>query len=299
MEHAMPINSNLLSDLRKKKGLTVNQLANMSKVSRRTIQRLENPPNSSKEKSSSKEHKPSSYTPQENTLNRLAKALHVSPDVLTGDSQPPESDKISTSDTETERTRRIGALIAPKVRLAYDLVKRRYNVSVTEIINMAPLFFVLLAEGSLAWRRKKVQEASELIGALEQGQAEVGHELFAVAEIVGGNAEGLEKESIRKADLFGEHLLSGCFSSLTIDEIFDPSKDNPFANYLRKLINDLDRRDIVDKKGDDLGSFGSPWWRFPDYDICVMNLMRLPRVLPMPRELLKPVAYDSPRSPRN
>ena len=35
----------------------------------------------------------------------------------------------------------IGAQVSPKARLAYDLVRRRYGVSATEIINMAPLFF--------------------------------------------------------------------------------------------------------------------------------------------------------------
>ena len=244
----MKINPNLLHNLRKKKGLTLNQLANMSKVSKRTIQRLEKSPRSSKEESSSTLH--------EHTLNKLAKALRVPPDVLTGKgkSPPPEFDK---TDTNTKHIQ-IGGLIAPKVRLAYDLIKHRYSVSVTEIINMAPLFFVLLAEGSLAWRRKKVQEASELIDALEQGQAE--SHIFDIAVITGENAERAEKDSIDEADLFGEHLLKDSY----IGEFFDPSKDNPFANYLRKLAKKFD---IVDTD-DNLGSFGSPWLRFPDYDIC-------------------------------
>ena len=43
--------------------------------------------------------------------------------------------------------------INSQVRLAYDLVKHRYGPSQKEIIKLAPLLYVLLAEGSLAWRR--------------------------------------------------------------------------------------------------------------------------------------------------
>lgn len=251
----MKIDPSLLRDLRKSKGFTLNQLADRSGVSKRTIQRLEKSPSPSE----------SSRTSHENTLNRLAKALLVSPDVLTGESPPPESDKTSASDIDTKRTQ-IGALIAPKVRLAYDLVKRRYGVSITEIINMAPLFFVLLAEGSLAWRSKKLQEGSELISALEKGQAEFGHGIFRYAVVNGENEAWEEEQSISKADLFGEHLFSE--DSTLYEPSFDSSKENPFANYLRKLADDLDSPGTVDTEHDGLGSFGSAWLRFPYYDVC-------------------------------
>ena len=136
-----------LHSLRQKKGLSRPQLAKQSGITERTIQRLE------------KEPQPS----QKKTLNRLAKALRVEPEVLTGELPLPESDKAP----EPERVQ-IGAQVAPKVRLAYDFIKRRYGVSATEIINMAPLFFALLAEGSLAWRRKKLKELEEGVDRLEQ-----------------------------------------------------------------------------------------------------------------------------------
>ena len=70
-----------------------------------------------------------------------------------------------------------------------------------------------------------------------------------------------EKNSIAKADLFGEHLLDG----LDYDDL-DPSTDNPFASYLRRLISELDITGGVDVDSGDL-RFGSPL-KFPDYDIC-------------------------------
>ena len=139
----MKIDPNSLRRLRQKLRLTRSQLAEQSGINKRTIQRLENEPQQCQ--------KTRKYT-----LECLAKALRVEENVLTG--SPPESDKAPAYDPERVQ---IGAQVAPKVRLAYDLIRRRYGVSATEIINMAPLFFALLAEGSLAWRREKLKELRE------------------------------------------------------------------------------------------------------------------------------------------
>ena len=125
------IASTRLYDLRKGKGLSRSRLSQLSKVSVRTIQRLENPAQENR-------------TPHWNTLESLAKVLQVEPEELadgaslsgSGNARLPEPRRVQ-----------IGVEIAPKARLAYDLVKRRYGVSPTEIINMAPLFFALSGGG--------------------------------------------------------------------------------------------------------------------------------------------------------
>ena len=243
----MQIDPARLLELRQRKKLSRPQLAEMSKVTERTIQRLEKEPQPSRKK----------------TLERLATALGVKLDVLTGEKPLPESSKAPDS----ERIQ-INAQIAPKVKLAYDLIKRRYGVSATEIITMAPLFFALLAEGSLAWRREKLKELKEGIDRLKQIDGfwrEYNVHLFALT--VDNNDIETEKDSIAKADLFGEHLL-GC---MTYD--LDPSTDNPFASYLRQLKDELDIPGVVDV---DSGHpmFGSPL-RFPAYDICRDELDRI------------------------
>ena len=258
----MQIDPARLLELRQRKKLSRPQLAEMSKVNERTIQRLEKEPQPSRKK----------------TLERLATALDVKLDVLTGEKPLPESSKVPDS----ERIQ-IGAQIAPKVKLAYDLIKRRYGVSATEIITMAPLFFALLAEGSLAWRREKLKELKEGIDRLKQIDGfwrEYNVHLFALT--VDNNDIEAEKDSIAKADLFGEHLL-GC---MTYD--LDPSTDNPLASYLRQLKDELDIPGVVDV---DSGHpmFGSPL-RFPAYDICRDELDRIantenfiqPTALPVP-----------------
>ena len=234
-----------LHNLRQRKGLSRPQLSKKAGIAEKTIQRIE------------KEPQPS----QQKTLNRLAKALGVEPGVLTGELPLPESDKASAPDPERVQ---IGAQIAPKVKLSYDLIKRRYGVSATEIINMAPLFFALLAEGSLAWRREKLKEVEETKSRLEQIDGFwrggtlgwVGKGTLRDEGVVG------EEDSIAKADLFGEHLIS----DTSVHDFFDPSRDNPFAGYLRELKAKLGITSDVDVSSGNL-MFGSPL-KFPDYDIC-------------------------------
>ena len=249
----MKIDPNRLLSLRRKQGLTRPQLAERSgrpKITVRTIQRLENEPEKSQKT-------------RKDTLNRLAKALGVKPGVLTGELPLPESGKVPDSDPERVQ---IGAQTVPKVRLAYDLIKHRYGVSATEIINMAPLFFALLAERSLAWRREKLKEVKETKGRLEQIDG------FWRGGLVSGSVvmdRGIEREgdSIAKADLFGKHLFSDIDATfIEEDDLFDPSTDNPFASYLRKLEDELDITGVVDVGSDRL-RFGLPL-KFPGYDIC-------------------------------
>ena len=139
----MKIDSDRLKTIRQQKKLSRPDLERASGINVRTIQRLENEPDECK-------------TTREDTLMRLANTLEVEPDVLTGELPLPELDEAPASEPDPVR---IGAQIAPKVRLAYDLIKRRYGVNATDIINMAPLFFALLAEGSFARRREELDVA--------------------------------------------------------------------------------------------------------------------------------------------
>ena len=243
----MKIDPDRLRSLRQRKGLSRLQLEKQSRINKRTIQRLENESQRCQKS-------------QEYTVNSLAKALGVEPGVLTGELPLPESGKAPASDSERVQ---IGAQIVPKVRLAYDLIKRRYGVSAAGVISMAPLFFALLAEGSLAWRREKLKEVEETKSRLEQIDG------FWRGGLVSGSVvmdEGIAKEedSIAKADLFGEHLFSDTY--ILADDFFDPSTDNPFASYLHKLKAELDTTGVVNVDSGDL-MFGSPL-KFPDYDIC-------------------------------
>ena len=247
----MKIDPDRLRKLRQQKGLSRSLLAERSGISERTIQRLENEPQKTQKT-------------QEHTLNNLAKALGVEPGVLTGELPLPESNNIPADNPDRVQ---IGAQIAPKTRLAYDLIKRRYGVNATEIINMAPFFFALLAEGSLAWRRKKLKEAEEAFSRLWQieGFWQGG---LSGAESFMGEGVAAEEESITKADLFGEYLDDDFMGTP-----FDSTKNNPFTYYLRKLADELAISGVVNVDGGDLNMASN--FKFPHYDICRDELDRI------------------------
>lgn len=256
----MKIDPERLSRLRKKNGFSRPQLAKRSGINERTIQRLES---KSESQQCQKSH--------EHTVNGLAKALGVRAGVLTGELPLPGSGKEPAYDSERVQ---ISAQIEPKVRLAYDLIKRRYGVSPAEIINMAPLFFALLAEGSLAWRREKLKEVVEAIDRLESIDGVWSFGFDNATSVVAYDGVSIEKNSIDKADLFGEHLFSSLtdfsFDPYEDNPFADPYEDNPFASYLRKLKDELDIAGVVDVDSGKL-RFGVPL-KFPDYYICCDEL---------------------------
>ena len=262
----MKIDPERLRTLREQRGLTRLKLAERSKISDRTIQRLEKEPQKSKKT-------------QEHTLNSLAQALGVKTGVLTSELPLPESDKASADD-DLDRVQ-IGAQIAPKTRLAYDLVKHRYGVNATDIINMAPLFFVLLAEGSLAQRREKLKEVEDMLVRLDEIRDTGGtwSAEFSQAAVLAEWGSDWDKASIASADIFGEDLLD------TDVYAFEPNKINPFVHYLRNLAGDLAIPDVVDVDKGDL-NFRSQY-KFPYYDICREELDNISNGSPKARRTLE------------
>lgn len=203
---AMKIDAERLRTLRTRKGLSQTELARRAGIHARTVRRLENEPEQCEKT-------------REDTVHRLVKALAAEPGHLTGDLPLP---KLGKEPTIVPMRSPIRAQILSTSRLAYDLVSRRYGVTASEIINLAPLFFTLLAEGSLKWRREKLEEVEEGIGLLVQGGPLP--DLMEMTE--------QEEMSVDNADVFGEQRHEGPLWRLS------PSEDNPFAAYLHKLDPD-------------------------------------------------------------
>ena len=249
----MKIDANRLHTLRQRRKLSRPDLKRDSGIAVRTIQRLENEPDECK-------------STREDTVKRLAKALDVEPGVLTGELDLPDANTAPVAEPDPVG---IGAKIAPKVRLAYDLVKRRYGVNTTDLINMAPLFFALLAEGSLAWRREKLNQAGAIIEQLDEIGEKSTHIMFEISNHFSSEASAIEADSIDKGDIFGASLFDDDSTDIRMHfpdtGPFDPSVENPFATYLRKLGTDLAIPGIVEVDEGELG-FGSPEY-FPDYNV--------------------------------
>ena len=237
------VNPNVVRELREDKRLARTRLAAIAKLSERQLRRIE-------------DSDAPTVSVRDNTLMNLAKALEVEPSVLTGESPAP---KVTTRPAPAERSP-IRAMIEPKARLGYTLLKQRYGVNATDLINMAPLFFTLLVEGSLAWRREQLEAAEEAMwraSALGKGH-------LACMNAVHHAEEGLsrERQSIEALDLFGEKIADDAYQWG-----YDSTTNNPFADYLRKLAVDLDKPDVVRVEHRELG-----WMEYPGHDICGAEL---------------------------
>ncbi len=140
--------------------------------------------------------------------------------------------------------------------LAFRMVEHLYGIPVRTQIEMAPLCMALLAEGSLAWRRKRLAEINEK--AEELHSLGGGNFSFAHAASFVENPASKEEESIRERDVFGRKV-----DEITYDMGYDPYTNNPFADYLRALAQELDDADIeLDPDGhDEIGPDGFPEYR--------------------------------------
>jgi transcriptional regulator with XRE-family HTH domain len=151
------------------------------------------------------------------TLDRLARALKVDPAVLTGEVPIPVEMGQAPAPRD-EASYQLNVRVQPAVRNAYELAARRYGVSVQKIAQLAPLFFVVLAEASLKNRRKHVQECWTKYEEYCDAKSKIPCPI-PVYEL--GQEIREEKYSIRDKDIFGENL--------------SDYSENPFESYMQAL----------------------------------------------------------------
>ncbi|WP_025898763.1 helix-turn-helix domain-containing protein [Sneathiella glossodoripedis] len=244
----MQINSNRLRELRKLRKLTHQTLAKAADMSPRQISRLEK----------------TSRSVREGTLYKLAKALNVEPGVLLNELPMPKP-KVGAC-METGKRVQVSAQLLPEVRLAYALVKRRYGVNPTTLFNAAPLLFTLLAEDSTLSRTKKVQDIKE--AAEQLSKLGVGNLSFTLAASRIEDGVKGEEASIQNNDLFGTKVSEDSF-----DFGYDQTKNNPFADFLRKYSREINSPGIVDIDDTEL-AYG-PLENFPIFEICADDLEQI------------------------
>ena len=226
-----------LKALRTAKGWSRRQLADRSKVSVRQLARLEASRNSVRM----------------TTFKRIARALGTEDETLSG---------ASPVALRREKPEEVGVRVrvSPQLQLAYDLVSFRYGPTRKEIVELAPLLFVLLAEGSLAWRRERAETVDELIGRLQDISKQ---SAFYGASFLEYVLEGTDHEraSIEKADLMGNDVRR---------EEWGDGYGVPFCDYLCKLAEDLRIAGTVDFYPDDSDAtvgFDTIWGAEP-YEVC-------------------------------
>ena len=203
-------------------GMTITELEEKSRVSRRQIHDLKAKPDPSEP-----------VTVRKTTLHRLAGALKVKPGVLSGE-LPMDLDAAAEADKPREE---LSARISARTRQHYDLACHRYRVTEEELIKMAPLLLTIVAEDSLKWRRERVKKQTEMIYAMADLAEFRGIDLFRSMDNGEESFEKLEweKESIEKNELFGQSRMDRAGA-----EYRDPDQLNPFSEYLvQKIYTDL------------------------------------------------------------
>lgn len=140
------INPDTLKMHRKCARLSQQGLAKVSRVSKKTIARIEGG------KSSANNH----------TAKQLAKALRVAPEVL---SEPFINGKHVNRAFGYQT---FDVTIEANAEFAFQMVERCYGFSREDQITMAPIFTALLAEASLAWRQESLQQAEEYLNKLRK-----------------------------------------------------------------------------------------------------------------------------------
>ena len=203
-----PIHPEALKKARKARGLTQTQLAEKCKCSKETISRWERG-EIGNVRSLSREN--------------LTRALGVEWEQLT--LAPVDEDESERFPAKVTLNVRIGA----RGRNALTLVCLRYGLNVADVIELAPLLFLIIAEKSLVHREEKLQEILERHELDDDEDRAVAPHLkteFARSGITQDALE-FEEESISKRDIFGKHIqLQNYYSE-------DDEDLNPFLNYLR------------------------------------------------------------------
>lgn len=209
------INATNLRTLRKRKGWSLDDLAERSRVDRGTISRIETGKQVGNRRL---------------TADRLAQALDVPGDILTGADLPSAAKEI-----EFIPKSQFSFRIENKARNALSLVASRYGVKATHILHLAPFLFLWAAEESLRKRRDGVDALGAELNAIRRPEGLAHLNGWIDYNLRGEDVLEAEKESIGKRDLFG---LAIDYEALRDD--YDEYEENPMVQFLRGLSSQLD-----------------------------------------------------------
>jgi transcriptional regulator with XRE-family HTH domain len=221
MMTAQVIDPERLKQARKLRGLTQGELAqrarkNQTPLNKQTVYRLERPLEKGR------------AAVRKETIERLARALDFEPEVLTGE-KPIPLDASEPSAPADEAAYQLKVRVDAPIRNAFELVARRYRVSVPKIAQLAPLLFVIIAEASLKHRCKKLDELEAALDRVAEAESDFPHLRLQTDEQERGIRA--ERASIKNRDLFGREK----FDPYGVSQFLDEGEDNPFAAYLKAL----------------------------------------------------------------
>jgi transcriptional regulator with XRE-family HTH domain len=211
------INSDTLEYFLGQRGMTQADLIRKSKVGKATISRIF----SGKVKKQNDE-----------TTKRIAGALGVLIEELCA---PVDKAAIQNAKLREMGVQMLRATLSGEKWWNYDMVHSRYGISLKDQLDFAPISIMMLAEASLAERRKNIEKMRQGLRDIDSGTSD--HLRIDLGINRAENILYSEESSIEKNDIFGHVLLESADDDLEIG--FDPEQTNPFADFIGKMIETL------------------------------------------------------------
>ncbi len=262
---ATKIKDGIVKQLRDERGWTQDDLARKAGLNKQSIFRIE---------------KGEKRGPRPETIAQLSKAFGVDAAVLTGRpstqpaSQTDDADPLAPEASKAdpfENASQLNLRIDNAARNALALTARRYGVQLSEVVEIAPFLFFLMAERSLQRRRERKDEVSNAIAEVESLRDR--HRYLPI-DIPGNDAQiCCEEDSIQKNDIFGR-LYEGVNNGRTFRYIsdYDDNTDNPFAAFLKEELKVL-KDAVPEERRKAIRSNFAGWhpdvWSSPGYKICL------------------------------
>lgn len=229
------INPDTLRKLRERRRLTLDQLAEESKLDKQSIHRLE---------------KGKRGRVRELTLTNLAKALGVEKNRLIAplaDGDEPEA----VSAAEVNKSQ-LNLRVSAQARNALLLASERFHVKPAQIVELAPFLFYWAAEKCLRQRKQRLDNIS-------QQSAEISERVEAMVTELDELIDGaLPLVSYWKDDELNEALVDE-YADIAFHYLFGEFGGSPIADFLAQLASELGGE--ADFEGWESGSS-------PAYHVC-------------------------------
>ena len=210
-----PINPQALKAARRRRGMSQQQLADAIQCTKDTISRWE---------------RGVSKNVRSHLRERLCKELRVEWEKLTKLSVQPQDD---LGDSKTKVS------IGKQVRTSLQLVAERFDVRPRDVLELAPLLFLIVAERSLLARKRRLQESYAALEETEKKLLKHCTHLrgaISVSSIIMENELGHEEESLNRSDVFGRTIQY---------ENWTEGDEGPFVNFVRDLVKDLPKNAVT------------------------------------------------------
>jgi len=199
MEMKMKIISpKALKQIRQKPHLSLKELAQRAKMSKRRLIELE--------KEEDKLHnKIEFHKIRDENFADLCRALNVTPAQLRG--EEPITDPMPANYV-TLRSK-----ITTVAQLNYDLISAQYGVESDQIVQLAPLMFAILVEDSFKWRREQLELRKQVLELQEKLRETVyaehisGPDTISPSDVLNHEEEAIDRREVFTAPLEGTNAL--------------------------------------------------------------------------------------------